>query len=129
VIVGCDQTLNLADEILHKIESMEEARRRLLHLSGRTHDLNSAICLVPAGDLVGADVSTCHVTFRKLDPGFVGRHLAEVGDIALSSVGAYQIEGAGIQLIEKIEGDFFAIMGLPLLPLLAKLREFDLIDF
>lgn len=129
VIVGCDQTLSLADEILHKPENMEAARRRLLQLSGRTHDLNSAICLVEADDILWSDVSTCHITFRKLDPGFVGRHLAKVGEIALSSVGAYQIEGAGIQLVDKIEGDFFAVMGLPLLPLLAQLRKFDLIDY
>jgi septum formation protein len=63
-----------------------------------------------------------------LDPGFVGRHLANVGGRALSSVGAYQFEGEGIQLFERIEGDYFAIIGLPLLPLLAKLRELEAID-
>ena len=65
---------------------------------------------------------------RDLDPGFVGRHLANVGDRALSSVGAYQFEGEGIQLFERIEGDYFAIIGLPLLPLLAKLRDLEAID-
>lgn len=128
VVTGCDQTLNLGDEILHKPQSIDEVRRRLLQLSGRTHDLNSAICLVSQGETIWSHVSTCHITFRKLDPGFVGRYVAEAGDAVLSSVGAYQIEGTGIQLIERIEGDFFSIMGLPLLALLEKLREHDLID-
>ena len=68
------------------------------------------------------------ITFRELDPGFVGRHIAEVGDKALTSVGAYQIEGLGVQLFDEIDGNFFSIMGLPLLPLLRKLRELKLMD-
>jgi septum formation protein len=68
------------------------------------------------------------MTMRDLDPGFIGRHLAAVGDIALKSVGAYQLEGRGIQLFEKIEGDYFTIVGLPLLPLLAELRRVGAID-
>ena len=65
---------------------------------------------------------------RLLDPGFIGRHLAAVGKNALMSVGAYQIEGLGIQLFEEIEGDHFSIIGLPLLPLLAELRRLNVID-
>ena len=65
---------------------------------------------------------------RDLDPAFIGRHLARVGDKALASVGAYQIEGEGIQLFEKIEGDYFTIVGLPLLPLLQELRDLGEID-
>ena len=65
---------------------------------------------------------------RRLDPAFIGRYLAGVGDKALASVGAYQIEGEGIQLFEKIDGDYFTIVGLPLLPLLAALRELGAID-
>jgi septum formation protein len=65
---------------------------------------------------------------RQLDPAFIGRHLARVGDAALASVGAYQVEGEGVQLFEKIDGDHFTIVGLPLLPLLARLRELGAID-
>jgi septum formation protein len=65
---------------------------------------------------------------RHLEPGFIGRHLARVGDIALSSVGAYQVEGEGIQLFDKIDGDYFTIVGLPLLPLLKELRARGIID-
>ncbi len=128
VVIGCDQTLNLGDETLHKPANMDEAARRLLQLSGRTHDLNSAICLLRQGETLWSHVSICHITFRKLDPGYVGRYLALAGDRVLSTVGAYHVEGPGIQLIERIEGDFFSVMGLPLFPLLEKLRENNLID-
>ncbi|GIK82763.1 MAG: Maf-like protein [Alphaproteobacteria bacterium] len=127
-VIGCDQTLSLDGRVLHKPVDMEEARRRLLALSGRQHQLNSAVCLVRDGSTVWSHVEVCAIRFRRLDPGFVGRHLAAVGTAALSSVGAYQIEGRGIQLVESIDGDFFAVIGLPLLPLLTALRRLDLID-
>lgn len=128
LVIGTDQTLSLGDEVLHKASDMEEARRRLLTLSGKTHQLNSAIVLVRDGDVVWRHVSVARLTMRQLDPGFIGRHLSRVGDKVLSSVGVYQIEGEGIQLFEKIEGDHFTIVGMPLLPLLQKLRELGMID-
>lgn len=128
LVLGCDQTLSLGDELLHKPEDMEAARRRLLALSGRTHELNSAAVLARNGEAIWRHVGTAHLTMRKLDPGFVGRHLALVGDKALTSVGGYQIEGPGIQLFEKIEGDHFTIVGLPLLAVLQKLRDLRAID-
>lgn len=128
LVIGCDQILSLGDEVLHKPADMEEARRRLLRLSGRTHQLSSAVVLARAGEAIWRHVGIAHMTMRSLDPGFVGRHLAQVGDVALSSVGAYQIEGPGIQLFERIEGDHFTIVGLPLLPLLAELRRLGAID-
>ncbi|MCY0149057.1 Maf-like protein [Hoeflea sp. G2-23] len=128
IVIGSDQTLSLDGEIFHKPENMDQARRRLLKLSGRTHLLNSAVALARDGETLWRHVSVARMTMRQLDPGFVGRHLANVGDRALSSVGAYQFEGEGIQLFERIEGDYFAIIGLPLLPLLAQLRELAIID-
>lgn len=128
LVIGADQILSLDDQILHKPADMEEARRRLLKLSGRTHQLNSAVVIVKDGEAIWRHLSVAQMTMRELDPGFVGRHLSSVGEIALSSVGAYQIEGKGIQLFEKIEGDYFSIIGLPLLPLLDKLRELGAID-
>lgn len=128
LVIGSDQTLSLEGDIFHKPASMDEARRRLLKLSGKTHELNSAIVLAQDGETLWRHMSIARMTMRDLDPGFVGRHLANVGDRALSSVGAYQFEGEGIQLFERIEGDYFAIIGLPLLPLLAKLRELEAID-
>ena len=128
LVIGCDQTLSLGDEVLHKPRDMEDARRRLLALSGKTHQLNSAVVLVRDQQVLWRHVGIARLTMRALDPGFVGRHLAQVGDKALSSVGAYQIEGEGIQLFEAIEGDHFTIVGLPLLPLLTKLRDLGAID-
>jgi len=127
-VIGGDQTLSLGDQIFHKPADMEGARRHLLALSGKTHQLNSAIVLARNGEAVWRHVEIARMTMRELDPGFIGRHLARVGDIALKSVGAYQIEGEGIQLFEKIEGDYFTIVGVPLLPLLARLRELKVID-
>jgi len=128
LVLGCDQTLSLGDEMFHKPADMEEARRHLLNLSGRTHQLNSAVVLARNGETLWRDLGIARMTMRKLEPGFIGRHLARVGPMALNSVGAYQIEGEGIQLFEKIEGDHFTIVGLPLLPLLRELRELGAID-
>lgn len=128
LVLGCDQTLSLGDELFHKPADMEAARRHLLKLSGRTHQLNSAAVLARNGQTLWRHVATARLTMRDLDPAFVGRHLARVGPVALNSVGAYQIEGEGIQLFEKIEGDHFTIVGLPLLPLLKELRDLGAID-
>ena len=127
-VIGCDQTLSLEGEFLHKPADMEEARRRLLQMSGKTHKLNSAVVLVRNGEVLWSHVEIARMKMRDLDPGFIGRHLAKVGEIALTSVGAYQIEAEGLQLFEDINGDYFTIMGLPLLPLLSELRKRSLID-
>lgn len=128
LVLGCDQTLSLGDVIFHKPKDMEGARRHLLALSGRAHHLNSAAVLARDGGPVWRHTAVARMTMRPLDPAFIGRHLARVGEKALSSVGAYQIEGEGAQLFERIEGDFFAIVGLPLLPVLAALRAEGAID-
>lgn len=128
LVLGCDQTLSLGDEVFHKPADMEGARRHLLALSGKTHQLNSAAVLMRDGAVLWRYVGIANLTMRKLDPAFIGRHLARVGKSALASVGAYQIEGEGIQLFEKIEGDYFTIVGLPLLAVLAELRKLGAID-
>jgi len=128
LVLGCDQTLSLGDEIFHKPADMEGARRHLLALSGKTHQLNSAVVFCRDGQVLWRHVGVASLTMRKLDPAFIGRHLARVGAKALASVGAYQIEGEGIQLFEKIEGDYFTIVGLPLLPVLKQLRALGAID-
>ena len=128
IVIGADQTLTFDNQLLHKPENMEEARRRLLALSGKSHQLTSAVALAKNGEILWHYTDTAIITFRKLSPQFVGRYLASVGEAALTSVGAYQIEGEGVQLFDKIDGDFFSIMGLPLISLLKKLRELDVID-
>jgi Nucleotide-binding protein implicated in inhibition of septum formation len=128
IVIGSDQTLSLGEEVLHKVADMEGARRRLLALSGRTHHLNSAVVIARDGETLWRHVSIAAMTMRPLDPAFVGRHLAAAGDTVLQSVGAYQLEGLGVQLFEKVEGDYFTVLGLPLLPLLAELRTLGAID-
>ena len=128
VVIGCDQILSLDGEVLHKPVDMEDAQRRLLALQGRTHMLHSAVVLVRDGETLWRHVSPCAMTMRVMDPGFIGRHLADVGKAALTSVGAYQIEGRGVQLFDAMEGDLFSIVGLPLLPLLDRLRSMDIVD-
>lgn len=128
LVIGSDQTLSLGGAIFHKPADMEAARRHLLKLSGKTHHLNSAVVLVRDGETLWRHVGIARLTMRHLDPAFIGRHLSHVGEKALSSVGAYQVEGEGIQLFEKIDGDYFTIVGLPLIPLLAALRLQGAID-
>lgn len=128
LVIGSDQTLSLGEEVLHKPSDMEAVRRQLLELSGKTHHLNSAVVLARNGETLWRHVSVARMTLRDLDPGFVGRHLSRVGETALQSVGAYQFEGEGVQLFEKVDGDYFTIVGLPLLPLLAELRREGAID-
>jgi len=128
IVIGCDQTMALEDRIFHKPADMEAARRHLLALSGKTHVLNSAVVLARGGNVIWRHSDKALLTMRTLDPAFIGRHLARVGEKALSSVGAYQIEGEGIQLFERVEGDHFTIVGLPLLALLNELRRLGAID-
>lgn len=128
LVIGSDQTLSLDDRVFHKPLNMADAKAHLLSLSGRTHALNSAIALCLDGTMRWRHVSTAKLTMRALSDGFIDRYLARVGDNALASVGAYQLEGEGIQLFDKIEGDYFTIIGLPMLPLLAQLRTMGAID-
>jgi septum formation protein len=128
LVIGCDQTLSLEDQMFHKPRDMTAARKHLLALSGKTHQLNSAIALVYDGETIWRHIEVADMSMRQLDPGFIGRYLASIGESALSSVGSYQIEHRGIQLFEQTEGDYFTIIGLPLIPLLNKLRELDFLD-
>ncbi|GAB4361393.1 MAG: Maf-like protein [Oricola sp.] len=128
LVLGGDQTLSLEGRLFHKPADMDDARDHLLSFSGRTHQLWSALCLVRAGETVWRHVSVAHMQVRELSPQFIGRYLARAGETALKSVGAYQYEGLGIQLFENTDGDYFTIVGLPILPLLAELRELGEID-
>ncbi|MCZ7470706.1 Maf-like protein [Agrobacterium sp. O3.4] len=128
LVLGCDQTMALGTRVYHKPKTMAEAEAHLLSLSGKVHRLNSAAVLVHGGEVIWQTVSSAELAVRILTAEFVSRHLQRVGHRALTSVGAYQLEGEGIQLFTSIEGDYFTILGLPLLPLLSKLRDMDVID-
>ncbi|MGR9347356.1 Maf-like protein [Rhizobium leguminosarum] len=128
LVIGSDQTMSLGDRVFHKPKDMADAASHLQALSGVTHRLNSAVAIVSDGVALWEHLAHAELTMRPLTAEFIARHLARVGEKALSSVGAYQLEGQGIQLFEKIEGDYFTILGLPMLPLLQKLRELGAID-
>lgn len=128
LVIGSDQTLSLESRIYHKPRNMSEAADHLRSFSGKTHRLNSAVALVRDDMLLWEHVSHAILTVRPLSDAFIKRHLERVGDRVLASVGAYQLEGEGIQLFEKVDGDYFTIVGLPLLVLLGKLRELGAID-
>jgi septum formation protein len=127
-VIGADQVLALGDTILAKPDSMEAARRQLLDLSGKRHTLHTAVAVAINGETIWAETTLATLTMRKLSPEFIGRYLAAAGEEVLSAVGAYQIESLGIQLFEAIEGDYFSILGLPLLPLLDTLRREGVIE-
>ena len=127
-IIGGDQVLSLDGEIFGKPETMEAARYQLIDLSGKTHRLHTAVALATNGETIWAHTDVVSLTMRKLSPEFIGRYLAAAGDSVLGSVGAYQLESFGIQLFENIDGDFFSILGLPLLPLLEELRREGVIE-
>jgi septum formation protein len=127
-VIGSDQTMSLGDRVYHKPADLAEAERHLLSLSGKTHRLNSAIALARDGAVIWEHLSHAELTMREFDSAFVKRHLDRVGDRALGSVGAYQLEGEGIQLFQRIDGDYFTILGLPMLPLLEQLRALEAID-
>lgn len=122
-VIGADQVLSLGSAILSKPADMDEARAQLLDLRGKTHRLHTSVALATKGSTTFAFTDVAVLTMRPLSPEFIGRYLAEAGKAVLGSVGAYQVESLGIQLFEKIEGDFFSILGLPLLPLLDALRR------
>lgn len=128
LVIGSDQTLSLEGRVFHKPADTAEAKSHLVSMSGRTHSLNCGIALVRDGETLWSHVSIAHLTMRPLSEAFIDRHLVRVGDRVLASVGAYQLEGEGVQLFERIDGDYFTILGLPLLPLLAKLRDLGAID-
>ncbi|EJF85406.1 Maf family nucleotide pyrophosphatase [Bartonella rattimassiliensis] len=127
-VIGCDQVLDLEGKIFHKVKNIKEAHQRLCELSGKTHSLYSAVALFKNSQKIWVEVFSARMSVRLLSLEFIERYLARIGKDVLNSVGVYQIEGEGIHLFEKIDGDFFTIVGLPLLPLLIKLRHLGIID-
>jgi septum formation protein len=124
VVIGADQTLSLGTELLHKPADRAGAIAQLAHLKGKTHRLHAAVALVRDGQLVWSDVQTAELTMRDFSSDELNDVLAREGDAVLASVGGYRLEGPSIRLFETVAGDYFTILGLPLLPLLAALREF-----
>jgi septum formation protein len=122
-VVGADQTLALGEQLFSKPAGRAQAAEQLRALAGRSHDLHSAVAVARNGKILFSDVSAAQMTMRQLTGADIRAYLDHAGKAVTSSVGAYQLEGLGVHLFERIEGDHFTILGLPLLPLLAFLRS------
>jgi septum formation protein len=127
-VLGADQTLACDGQRFTKPADRAGAAEQLRTLRGRTHELHSALALVRDGAVLFECLQTARLTMRDLSDQFVDNYLDMVGDAALSSVGAYQLESVGVHLFERVEGDYFTILGLPLLPLLEFLRCDGFVD-
>jgi septum formation protein len=122
-VVGADQTLALGNTLFTKPADRAKAARQLQDLAGRTHELHSAVAVARDGEILFQRVAVARMTMRSLSAAEIASYLDNAGEAVISSVGAYQFEGLGIHLFERVEGDHFTILGLPLLPLLAFLRS------
>ncbi len=121
--LGADQTLALGTACFAKPADLAGARAQLAAMRGRTHELHSGIAFVKDGTVLFEDVAVARLTMRAFSDRFLDHYLAMVGEAATTSVGGYQVEGPGAQLFERIDGDYFTVLGLPLFPALDFLRR------
>ncbi len=122
LVVGADQMLACDGDWFDKPADLAQARETLRQLRGRTHELVTAVCVARDGLVLWHHIDSARLTMRDFSDEFLGSYLGKVGTAACESVGAYQLEGFGVQLFSRVEGDHFTIVGLPLLPLLDFLR-------
>jgi septum formation protein len=127
LVLGADQTLALGAKRFSKPKSRDAARAQLAELSGQTHSLHSGIAVVRDRGVLFETVSSAHLTMHKMGDAFLDAYLDAAGERVMQSVGGYQLESVGVNLFEKIDGDHFTILGMPLLPLLAYFRQTGLI--
>jgi len=123
LVVGCDQTLALGERRFSKPADRAAARVQLLALRGKTHELHSAVCVCRNGGVTFGHVAVARLTMRDFSESFLDAYLDEAGAAVTTSVGAYQLECTGVHLFDRIEGDHFTILGLPLPALLEELRR------
>lgn len=126
-VIGADQTLALGSRQFNKPAGRAQAATQLAALAGQTHELHSAVCIASDGRALFDDMSSARLTMRPLTAAAIDAYLDAAGEKVTTSVGAYQLEGLGVHLFERIEGDHFTILGLPLLPLLDFLRRRGLV--
>jgi septum formation protein len=127
-VIGADQVLRCEAAILAKPADMSEAREQLRRLRGRSHELTSAVAVARNGRTEWQTMDTARLTMRAVSDAFLDAYLAAIGPEVTQTVGGYKIEGRGLQLFERLEGDYFTILGLPLLPLLAYLRDKGILE-
>jgi nucleoside triphosphate pyrophosphatase len=123
LVVGADQTLALDNHRFDKPADRAAARSQLRALAGRTHELHAAVAVAQDGQVLFEHAAVARLTMRPLSDAFLDRYLDAAGPAVTASVGGYQLEALGVHLFERIEGDHFTILGLPLIPLLAYLRS------
>ncbi len=123
LVIGADQLLVVEGRILQKPANRDQARERLQLLSSRRHELVTGVILVSGQNVVWSLVDKAVLAMHELSQHEIEHHLAEEGDAILQSVGAYRLEGPGIRMFASLEGDYFAMLGLPLLPLISALRR------
>lgn len=123
VVIGADQTLDFNGRCLHKAHSVAEAASTISMLSGNSHALHASMAICQGGRVLFEASDTASLKMRQLTPAAIESYLIDAGPDVWSSVGCYHIEGIGVQLFEHVAGDYFTILGLPLLPLLAFLRK------
>ena len=122
-VLGADQTLAFDGGLVSKAKSLTAARDRLSAMRGRPHQLHSGAALARNGQVVWSGVDTATLRMRDFSDGFLDAYLATEGEELLACVGSYRLEGMGAQLFDKVEGDYFTVLGLPLWPVLAELRR------
>lgn len=123
LVIGADQVLALGTRLFSKAATLQEARATLEQLRGRTHELVSAAALAADDTILWSDEDSAQMTMRAFSDEFLSRYLATTDDGILGCVGCYELEGAGVQLFEEVSGDYFTILGMPLLALLSELRR------
>jgi len=128
LVVAADQTLSFGQAQLHKPKTLDDARAQLRKLSGTTHALHAAVACFRNGEQVFAHVESARLTMREFGEVFLDAYLSGAGDAVTRSVGGYQVEGLGVHLFDRIDGDHSTILGLPILPLLAYLRRAGAIE-
>ncbi len=127
LVIGADQMLDCNGTWFDKPANADQARAHLKALAGRSHELITAVCVAMNGSIIWYHVDRARLTMRQLSNRFIDTYLTECGDSVLGSVGAYRVEGRGVQLFSRIEGDHFTILGLPIIPLLELLRTHQVV--
>lgn len=127
LVIGADSVVELEGRLISKQTRLEGAAQLLRQFSGKVHHLHSAVAVAEKGHVLWSYADTADMSVRRLSEDFIAHYIAQAGEDILSSVGCYQLEAHGVHLFDSIRGDYFTVLGLPLLPLLAQLRHYEVI--